>query len=88
MEVGQRPLAETLPANAMPTHESVFQSLLSWKSVSGVLASARQPFHVGMFQSLLSWKSVNGRDPNAVCRFCRVSILVVMEVGQRLTELA
>ena len=75
----------------MPKHwpSAGFQSLLSWKSVSGyvlVLTTPPTALERGLFQSLLSWKSVSGfnGDVGRSPKPALVSILVVMEVGQRL----
>ena len=54
MEVGQRLLFTLMPR----TTKLMFQTLLSWKSVSGSILAARQTNRG--FQTLLSWKSVSG----------------------------
>ena len=68
-----------------------FQSLLSWISVNG---PRRRPgsstIDLRRFQSLLSWISVNGvalTVANASDRSAHVSILVVVDLGQRIDAL-
>ena len=65
---------------------TLFQSLLSWISVNGTCHIGRADMGVIIkFQSLLSWISVNGRF-RSVARptHALVSILVVVDLGQRL----